>query len=76
MAIWKEQTAPIKEPPLMPQPSAPQSNNIAPARTPSYDTPSSRSSQSDAKETLIAANLCIWIWVRSYHAGSFGNLTD
>lgn len=59
MAIWKEQTTPTKEPPLMPLPSAPQSNDFPPARTPGYDTPSSRSSQSDAKETLIAANLSI-----------------
>jgi cytoskeletal protein CcmA (bactofilin family) len=61
MAIWKEQTTPVKEPPMSPSP-APMRDDSPPPRTssPSYDSPPSRPSQAaDQKETLIAANLSI-----------------
>lgn len=58
MAIWKEQTTPVKEPaPMSPAPTSP-NDTFASTPTPSYNQPS-RSSASDQKETLIAANLAI-----------------
>jgi cytoskeletal protein CcmA (bactofilin family) len=58
MAIWNEPKTPTKEPPAMPTTPAPQSNDIAPARATSYDSPPARASHGE-KETLIAANLSI-----------------
>jgi cytoskeletal protein CcmA (bactofilin family) len=60
MAIWNEPKTSTKEPPAMPANPAPQSNDVSPVRSAaSFDTPPSRSSQADQKETLIAANLAI-----------------
>ena len=60
MAIWNEPKTPTKEPPAMPANPAPQSNDVSPSRSSaSYDSPPSRSSMGDQKETLIAANLAI-----------------
>ena len=59
MAIWKEQTTPVKEPaPMSPAPAAPQKDDSfnSPA---SYNQPSSRPASGGDKETLIAANLAI-----------------
>ncbi len=60
MAIWKEQTTPVKEPaPMSPAPTVPQKddNFNAPA---SFNQPTSRPAPSGGdKETLIAANLAI-----------------
>ena len=61
MAIWKEQTTPVKEPaPMSPAPAQPLNDTFSstPAPTPSYNQPS-RASSADQKETLIAANLAI-----------------
>ena len=61
MAIWKEQTTPVKEPaPMSPAPAQPLNDTFSstPTPTPSYNQPS-RSSVADQKETLIAANLAI-----------------
>ena len=59
MAIWKEQTTPVKEPaPMSPAPTAPQKDDSF--NTPaSYNQPTSRPASSGDKETLIAANLAI-----------------
>lgn len=62
MAIWKEQTTPVKEPaPMSPAPAAPLKDDASfnPTPTPSYNQPSARASSADQKETLIAANLAI-----------------
>jgi cytoskeletal protein CcmA (bactofilin family) len=61
MAIWKEQTTPVKEPmPMSPTPAPQKDDNITPSPAP-YSSPSSapRASQGSDKETLIAANLAI-----------------
>lgn len=61
MAIWKEQTTPVKEPmPMSPTP-APQKDDHATSSPASYSQPQSapRASHADTKETLIAANLAI-----------------
>ena len=61
MAIWKEQTTPVKEPaPMSPAPITPQKDDTSFATTPSYATPTPRTSAgAGEKETLIAANLAI-----------------
>jgi cytoskeletal protein CcmA (bactofilin family) len=61
MAIWKEQTTPVKEPaPMSPAPTSPlKDDGFSSAPSPSYNQPSARSSSVDQKETLIAANLAI-----------------
>lgn len=60
MAIWKEQTTPVKEPPAIPQSPTPMKDDVPTVRaSSSYDTPPARSSQGEQKETLIAANLAI-----------------
>lgn len=61
MAIWKEQTTPVKEPaPMSPAPTSPMKDDtFSSPPAPSYNQPSSRSSGADQKETLIAANLAI-----------------
>lgn len=61
MAIWKEQTTPVKEPaPMSPSPAAPlKDDSFSSAPTPSYNQPAARASSADQKETLIAANLAI-----------------
>ena len=62
MAIWKEQTTPVKEPaPMSPAPTTPQKDDTSFSTTPStYNTPTARTSAgAGEKETLIAANLAI-----------------
>ena len=60
MAIWKEQTTPVKEPiPMSPTPVTQKDDNIAPSTSSFSQTQPARASQGDTKETLIAANLAI-----------------
>src|SRR5215213_2815559 len=60
MAIWKEQTTPAKEPAPMTPASAPQrADDNFNSPSPSFNSPPRASAPSDAKETLIAANLAI-----------------
>lgn len=62
MAIWKEQTTPAKEPvPMSPTPVT-QKDDASYSTASSFNTtptPTTRTSQGDTKETLIAANLAI-----------------
>lgn len=60
MAIWKEQTTPVKEPaPMTPAP-APQKDDNFSSIPASYNQPPARPApQGEQKETLIAANLAI-----------------
>lgn len=59
MAIWKEQTTPVKEPaPMSPTPAT-QKDDAFTTSSSSYNQPTARSSQGEQKETLIAANLAI-----------------
>jgi cytoskeletal protein CcmA (bactofilin family) len=59
MAIWKEQTTPVKEPaPMSPAP-APLKDDGFSSSSASYNQPAARPLQGDQKETLIAANLAI-----------------
>lgn len=61
MAIWKEQTTPVKEPaPMSPAPTSPlKDDNFSSAPSTNYNQPTARASSADQKETLIAANLAI-----------------
>jgi cytoskeletal protein CcmA (bactofilin family) len=59
MAIWKEQTTPVKEPaPMSPAP-APQKDDNFSSTPASFNQTPPRTSQAEQKETLIAANLAI-----------------
>jgi cytoskeletal protein CcmA (bactofilin family) len=59
MALWKEQTAPRKEPSTMPLPSAPARELDSRSDMPASYEPVRRAVVQDSKESLIAANLVI-----------------
>jgi cytoskeletal protein CcmA (bactofilin family) len=62
MAIWKEQTTPVKEPaPMSPAPTTSplKDDNFSSPPVQNFNQPTARASSADQKETLIAANLAI-----------------
>ena len=60
MAIWKEQTSTTKEPaPISPVRPAPTQSELRPDLDPSYDTPRTRPTGDEGKESVIAAGLTI-----------------
>jgi cytoskeletal protein CcmA (bactofilin family) len=59
MALWKEQTAPKKEPSMIPTPSAPVRELDSRSDLPAVHEPVRRAVAHDMKESLIAANLVI-----------------